>query len=122
MDLSVDIDWQAFCNLLNDGGVARGIGNFDPSPLPDEMFDDDCSFSWDGGKITVHFKGEGNADFYQTEVKIAFEDGSVLYGATSGVEENYPFIKSALGFKGDLSDNDCKFALPVPLLMCNLWY
>lgn len=27
-----------------------------------------------------------------------------------------------LGFKGDFSDDDCKFALPVPLLRCNLWY
>lgn len=62
-----------------------------------------------------------HGDFYQTEVKIAFEDGSALYGATSGVEENEPFIKCALGYK-DKWDTDCKFALPVPLLMCNLWY
>ncbi|MBQ1424641.1 MAG: hypothetical protein IIY98_00710 [Aeriscardovia sp.] len=63
-----------------------------------------------------------HGDFYQTEVKIAFDDGSALYGAASGVEENYPFIKEALGFKGDLTDDHCKFALPVPLLMCWLWY
>lgn len=195
MDLSVDVDWQAFCNLLNDRGVARDIGNFDPSPLLDEMFDDDCSLSWDDGKITVKFKSdksdivctpsefvgkavdatadrfrrefgkwvwiyqksdgwmknvswdEFNAllkntnaahttevqanhlqksygeheDFYQTEVKIAFEDGSALYGAASGTDENDPFIKSALGYKGKWCD-EYTFVLPVPLLACYLWY
>ena len=193
IDLSVDVDWQAFCNLWNDGGITRGIGNFDPSHLSDEMFGERCHLSWDGKKITVSFEGEcqtytpaefvqkavdvtanrfeqefgywkwifkkpdgwmkavsdweefndllkkphtaeyqvdqlqksydsSHGDFYQTEIKIAFEDGSALYGATDGVEANFPFIKAALGFKGDLNDNDYKFAFPVPLLMCNLWY
>lgn len=199
MDLSVDVDWQAFCNLWNDGGIARGIGNFEPSPLSDEMFDERCPLSWDGKKITVRFNDEGKTaisytpsefvqkavlatahrfegefgswewifqkpdawmkvvhsweefndllkkphtteyqvdqlqrsydsshdDFYQTEVKIAFEDGSALYGVTDGMEENYPFIKQ-LTFsetaKIDLSDDRHKFNLPVPLLMSDIWH
>lgn len=195
MDLSVAIDWARFCDLMNHGGISFGIGNFDPSPLLDKMFDDCSSLSWNDGlkQITVHFedgaeiaftpeafvghavdvtadrlkrdfgywtwifqKPDGwmkvvdweefnsllkkphateyqtdqlqrsydssHGDFYQTEVKIAFEDGSALYGVAGGVEKNYPFIKAALGFDGDLSDDDGKFSLPVPLLMCWLWY
>ena len=60
-------------------------------------------------------------DFYQTEVKIAFEDGSALYGAAGGTDENAPFIKSALGYKGKWCD-EYTFNLPVPLLACYLWY
>ena len=199
IDLSVDVDWQAFCHLWNLGGISFGIGNFDPSPLSDEMFDGRTALSWDGKKIMVRWKEECEADkadivytpaefvrkvadatanrfkgefrqwewifqkpdkwmkvisswkefydllqkphtvecqtdcvqksydsshddLYQTEVKIAFEDGSVLYGAVEGAEENYPFIKSFLGFKGDIDDDDCKFALPVSLATCSLWY
>ena len=194
IDLSVDVDWQAFCNLWNAGGISFGIGNFDPSPLADEMFGDGhCCLSWDGKKITAtlagkeegvytpaefvrkavdatanRFRGEfgswtwlfqradgwmkavgweefngllkkphaieyqtdhlqksydsSHGDVYQTEIKVAFEDGSALYGATGGVGQNYPFIKEELGFTGDLEDDDCKFALPVPLLACSIWY
>ena len=196
IDLSIAIDWERWCEVWNDGGITRGFDNWDPSPLPDEMFNDCHSLSWDDGqkKITVHFEDgaeeaftpaafvghavevtanrfkrefgywewifqkpdewmkvvsdweefndllkkphtaeyqvdqlqksydSSHGDFYQTEIKIAFEDGSALYGATDGVEANFPFIKAALGFKGDLNDNDYKFAFPVPLLMCNLWY
>ena len=196
IDLSIAIDWERWCEVWNDGGIACGFDNFDPSPLSDEMFDERCHLSWDGKKIMVEFSEEdkepvsytpaefvmkavyatahrfesefgswewifqkpdgwmkvvsdwgefndllkkphtieyqtdqlqrsydsSHGDFYQTEVKIAFDDGSALYGAASGVEENYPFIKEALGFKGDLTDDHCKFALPVPLLMCWLWY
>ena len=195
IDLSVAIDWERFCEVWNHGGISFGMGNFDPSPLSDEMFNDCQSLSWDDGqkKITVHFEdgaesvftpgafvghavevtadrfeGEfgswewifqkpdgwmkvvsdwkefntllakphatqvqadqlqrsydsNHPDFYQTEAKIAFEDGSALYGAASGVKKNDPFIKCVLGYE-DKWDTDCKFSLPVPLLMCWLWY
>ena len=193
IDLSVDVNWERFCEVWNDGGVGHGWSR---SPISDMMFDGRTTLSWYGKKITVHFEEEnqddaiyspilfvkravyatadrfksefGNwewlvqksdgwmkiissweefndllkkphtieyqtdclqksydsshDDFYQTEVKIAFEDGSALYGASSGIEENYPFIKCVLGFKGNLDDDDYKFALPVALSVCNMWY
>lgn len=191
IDLSIAVDWERFCELMNHGGISCGIGNFDPNPLIDEVFGDDWSLSWDGQKITLSGEGGGaytpaefvakivdatanrfkrefaswewifqkpdewmkvvhsweefndllkkphtteyqvdqlqrsydsnHPDFYQTEMKIAFDDGSALYGAASGVEQRYPFVQ-ALSFKGDLSDDHYKFDLPVPLLMCGLWY
>ena len=61
----------------------------------------------------------GDHDFYQTEIKIAFGDGSALYGVADGVEGNYAFVKH-LSFKGDFRDDAYKFSLPVPLLMSSL--
>lgn len=61
----------------------------------------------------------GDRDFYQTEMKVEFADGSALYGVADGVEGNYAFVKH-LSFKGDFDDDSYKFTLPVPLLMSDL--
>ena len=61
----------------------------------------------------------GDRDFYQTEMKIEFDDGSALYGAADGISDNYAFARH-LGFKGDFDDGHYKFCLPVPLVMSDL--
>lgn len=195
IDLSIAVDWGRFCEVWNHGGISFGIGNFDPSPLSDMMFNDRRLLSWDDKlkQITVHFENgaeiaftpsafvrqavdvtanrfkrefgswewifqksdewmkvvsdweefndllkkphtteyqvdqlqksydSSHGDFYQTELKITFDDGSALYGVADGVSDNYPFVKQ-LSFRGDFDDDRYKFSLPVPLLMSNLWY
>lgn len=61
----------------------------------------------------------GDCDFYQTEMKIEFANGSALYGVADGVEGNDAFVKH-LSFKGDFDDGHYKFCLPLPIVMSDL--